>query len=253
MDDEFEMGDDSNCDTSLDTSGDTGSGVDVNLEVDLDSNNDLNGDTSENADDEMDSEVDVGDNRNDEVGNDLNGNGSDEGIPSEEPEQSPEETEQSPEETAQLPEEAEQPPEETELSSEGIEQSSDEKNFSFREMTRGDFVNAGHKIGNVTNEWANDIREGRQTPPSTRQEAIHTGLGIVASGYKDIGMGVYHGTGAVMEGAIEQHGPNSGVQLENMQIHQAINEHPPLNEPLKDNEDYFDENGVMITDEKLRE
>jgi len=66
-------------------------------------------------------------------------------------------------------------------------------------------------------------------------------------------MGVV-GSGEYMDATIRQHGRSPSAELEAMQIQQSIDAASEYQgEPLRDNEDYYDENGVMITDEKLRE
>ena len=55
-------------------------------------------------------------------------------------------------------------------------------------------------------------------------------------------------TQAFMEGVIDQHGESPAVALERMRIHQAIIDGAStyLDEPLRDNEDYYDENDEII-------
>jgi hypothetical protein len=87
---------------------------------------------------------------------------------------------------------------------------------------------------------------GAYAPPNAEDASAR----LVQAGYNV----AVEGSKEYMGAEIRQHGLSPAAELNNLEIEQAIdNASEPLDEPLHDNEDYYDENGVMITDEKLRE
>jgi len=266
----------SGSDAVSDSGGDLASdtGIDLNADASTDSSSDLPGDVGDISSGAEATDADTVDSNDldSDSGVDLNGDDSPENIETPVPES---DAEVAPEDRIESPPDsvADTPPEsEIETAPEANAETSPESNVeappevnaeatqdsngeqpTYAEMFRGDMRDVTRAAGTKANEIAGEISQGQRLPPQNRTDTAMIAGEIVGAAAKPLGAAAVHGSAATMETAIRQHGASPPVALEGAQNEQRIRtEGTRLDEPLIE-QDYEDENGVKITDEKLRE
>lgn len=110
-------------------------------------------------------------------------------------------------------------------------------------------------LSNILTAGAGGVHSPSDLAQVAAELRAHSGTeDVYAQGLQAIwNMGVV-GSGEMMDSTIRQYGRGPVANLENIQINQAIADvaSKPLNEPLRE-QDYYDESGVKITDEKPHE